>query len=82
MKGTVVYFFAFDLANEIRTSLVREVLSERPFPFQIRLGAAVPKDVPFYRPLTVGLKPEELLNGASNRPSSGSGSKSAKKEER
>jgi GntR family transcriptional regulator len=30
----------------------------------------------------LGLKPEELLNGASNRPASGSGSKSAKKEER
>jgi len=30
----------------------------------------------------LGLKAEELLNGASNRPSSGSGSKSAKKEER
>jgi GntR family transcriptional regulator len=30
----------------------------------------------------LGLKPEELLNGANNRPPSGSGSKSAKKEER
>src|ERR1043166_1197684 len=60
MKGTVVYFFAFDVANDIRTELVREILSERPFPFQIRVGVAVPKDVPFYRPLTIGLKPEEL----------------------
>src|SRR5437762_13626321 len=30
----------------------------------------------------LGLKAEELLNGASNRPSSGSGLKSTKKEER
>src|SRR5438552_16234 len=60
MKGTVVYFFAFDVANEIRTALVREVLSERPFPFQIRVGGAAPRDVPFYRPLTIGLKPETL----------------------
>src|SRR5262245_2679822 len=59
MKGTVVYFFAFDVANEIRTALVREVLSERPFPFQIRVGGAAPRDVPFYRPLTIGLRPEE-----------------------
>lgn len=60
MKGTVVYFFAYDVAGEIRTELVREILSERPFPFQIRVGGAVPRDVPIYRPLTVSLKPEDL----------------------
>ncbi len=60
MKGTVVYFFAFDVAGEIRTPLVREVLSQRPFPFQIRVGGAAPRDVPIYRPLTVSLKPEDL----------------------
>jgi len=60
VKGTVVYFFAFDVAGEIRTTLVRELLSQKPFPFQIRVGQAAPRDVPFYRPLTVGLKPEEL----------------------
>jgi hypothetical protein len=60
MKGTVVYFFAFDVANEIRTPLVRELLSQQPFPFQIRVGGAAPRDVPFYRPLTVSLKSEEL----------------------
>jgi hypothetical protein len=60
MEGTVVYFFAFDVAGEIRTPLVRELLSERPFPFQIRVGGAVPRDVPIYRPLTVSLKPETL----------------------
>ncbi|MBI3858139.1 MAG: hypothetical protein HY293_20855 [Planctomycetes bacterium] len=59
MKGTVVYLYAFDLANEIRTSQVREVLSQKPFPFQIRLGAAAPKDVPIYSPLTISLKPLE-----------------------
>src|SRR5688572_17060454 len=60
MKGTVVYLFAFDIAAEIRTSAVREVLSERPFPFQIRVGAAAPRDVPIYTPLTVSLKPQEI----------------------
>lgn len=58
MKGRVVYFFAYDVAGEIRTPLVREVLSQQPFPFQIRVGGAVPRDVPIYRPLTVSLKPE------------------------
>src|SRR5262247_1967888 len=59
MKGTVVYLYAFDLANEIRTSEVREVLSQKPFPFQIRVGATAPKDVPIYTPLTISLKPLE-----------------------
>jgi len=62
MKGTVVYLYAFDLANEIRTSQVREVLSEKPFPFQIRVGATAPKDVPIYAPLTISLKPLEVVS--------------------
>lgn len=57
MKGTVVYLFAFDVANEIRTKRVQEVLSRKPFPFQIRLGAAAPRDVPIYSPLTISLSP-------------------------
>jgi len=63
MKGTVVYLYAFDVANEIRTSQVREVLSHKPFPFQIRVGSTAPRDVPIYRPLTIGLQP---LAGESN----------------
>lgn len=62
MKGTVVYLYAFDLANEIRTSQVREVLSQKPFPFQIRVGATAPKDVPIYTPLTISLKPMECAS--------------------
>jgi len=57
MKGTVVYLYAFDIANEIRTASVRELLSEKPFPFQIRVGATAPRDVPIYSPLTISLKP-------------------------
>src|SRR5882672_3914345 len=57
MKGSVAYFYAFDVANEIRTSQVREVLSQKPFPYQIRLGAAAPRDVPVYSPLTIRLTP-------------------------
>jgi hypothetical protein len=57
MKGTVVYLFAFDVANEIETKLVKEILFQKPFPFEIRLGAAAPRDVPVYAPLTIRLKP-------------------------
>jgi len=57
MKGTVVYLFAFDVANEIETKLVNEILFEKPFPFEIKLGAAAPRDVPVYAPLTVRMKP-------------------------
>lgn len=57
MKGTVVYLYAFDVANEIRTASVRELLSEKPFPFQIRVGATAPRDVPIYSPLTISLRP-------------------------
>lgn len=59
MKGTVVYLYAFDVAGEIRTSQVRELLSEKPFPFQIRVGRTVPRDVRIYTPLTIALRPEE-----------------------
>jgi hypothetical protein len=62
MKGTVVYLFAFDVANEVHTSKVREVLSQKPFPFQIRVGATVPRDVPIYSPLTISLKPVDCVS--------------------
>jgi hypothetical protein len=48
------------VAGEIRTSQVREVLSEKPFPFQIRVGGTVPRDVRIYTPLTIALRPEEF----------------------
>jgi hypothetical protein len=53
MKGEVVYLYAFDVANEINTSKVQELLSRKPFPFEIRLDRTLPRDVPLYRPLAV-----------------------------
>jgi hypothetical protein len=53
MKGKVVYFFAFDVAQEIRTSEVGTVLSEKAQPWQIQLGPAAPKDLPFGLPPAV-----------------------------
>src|SRR5271154_413900 len=53
MKGEVVYLYAFDVANEIITSRVQEVLSEKPFPFEIRMDRTLPKDMPLYKPLAI-----------------------------
>ena len=62
MKGSVVYLFAFDLANEIRTRQVREILSQKPFPFQLKLGPTAPRDVPIYSPSTIALHPIEATS--------------------
>src|SRR5580704_766360 len=53
MKGEVIYLYAFDVANEIITPRVREILSEKPFPFEIRMDRTLPKDVPLYKPLAI-----------------------------
>jgi hypothetical protein len=53
MKGEVIYLYAFDVANEIITRRVQEILSEIPFPFEIRMDRTLPKDMPLYRPLAI-----------------------------
>jgi len=53
MKGEVVYLYAFDVANEIAMSRVQEILSEKPFPFEIRMDRTLPKDMPLYKPLAI-----------------------------
>src|ERR1700679_3542742 len=57
MKGEVVYLYAFDVANEILTPRVREILSEKPFPFEIRMDRTLPKDMPLYKPLAIEPSP-------------------------
>jgi len=57
MKGEVVYLYAFDVANEIITSRVQEILSEKPFPFEIRMDRTLPKDMPLYKPLAIAPNP-------------------------
>src|SRR5271154_5125750 len=57
MKGEVVYLYAFDVANEIATSRVQEILSEKPFPFEIRMDRTLPKDMPLYKPLAIEPRP-------------------------
>jgi hypothetical protein len=58
LKGEVVYLYAFDVANEIITPRVQEILSEKPFPFEIRMDRTLPKDMPLYKPLAI--EPEPL----------------------
>jgi hypothetical protein len=53
VNGEAIYLYAFDVANEIITSRVNEILSEKPFPFEIRQDRTLPKDVPLYRPLAI-----------------------------
>jgi hypothetical protein len=68
MKGEVVYLYAFDVANEIITPRVQEILSEKPFPFEIRADRTLPKDMPLYKPLAIEPHPlAQKLNGAPVR---------------
>jgi hypothetical protein len=68
MTGEVVYLYAFDVANEIVTPRVQEILSEKPFPFEIRQDRTLPKDMPLYRPLAIVPPPlKTLLHGVQVR---------------
>ena len=68
MKGEVVYLYAFDVANEIITPRVQEILSEKPFPFEIRMDRTLPKDMPLYKPLAIEPHPLAAhLHGAPVR---------------
>jgi hypothetical protein len=58
MKGKVVFLFAFDIADEIRTSEIHDLLSQKPFPLRLKTGSQVPKDIRIYQPLTIALPDE------------------------
>jgi hypothetical protein len=53
MKGEVVYLYAFDVAQELVTSGIEQVLSEKPARFDVRLDHTYPKDIPLYKPLAI-----------------------------
>src|SRR5262249_47703744 len=61
MKGEVVYLYAFDVAQEIVTAKVQEILTRKPFPFAVRHDHTFPKDVPLYRPLAIEPPPPAAL---------------------
>lgn len=60
MKGEVVYLYAFDVANEIKTNKIEQILSQKPYPFEVRVEQALPKHAPLYRPLAIDLKPPDV----------------------
>ena len=72
MKGEVVYLYAFDVANEIITPRVQEILSEKPFPFEIRMDRTLPKDMPLYKPLAIEPSPLPGPVARRDRPSADS----------
>ncbi len=53
MKGEVVYLYAFDVADEIKTDQIKDVLASRVMPFEIRTDHTSPKDIPMYKPLSL-----------------------------
>src|SRR5689334_8319843 len=53
MHSEIVYLYAFDVADEIVTSSVKDILATRPVPFEIRTDLPQPKDLPLYKPLMI-----------------------------
>lgn len=67
MRGEVVYYYAYDVANEIVPSRVQTILGQRPTPLNLRFKYATPKDVAFGRPLTVEPPSNAQLGGQAVR---------------
>jgi hypothetical protein len=64
MSGEVVYFFAYDVANEVVPQGLTTILGQRPAPLELRFKHGHPKDVAFDRPFVVGLpQPDARLAG-------------------
>ena len=57
MRGEVVYLYAFDVANEIVTDKIGDLLASRPLAFESHAERAFPRDVPLYKPFTIELPP-------------------------
>ncbi|MDX1949322.1 MAG: hypothetical protein SFT90_02330 [Rickettsiales bacterium] len=53
MKGKIVYLYAFDVANEINTKTLTEILRSDASPLEISTDHTFPKDIPLYKPLSV-----------------------------
>lgn len=69
MKGEVVYLYAFDVADELPTAKIEKILTNKPFPFEVRIRHSLPKDIPLYKPLAVELSPlSPLMAGRSVQP--------------
>jgi len=63
MQGEVAYLYAFDVASEIETAKVQEILANKPVPFELRADRTYPKDVPIYKPLGIEPPPPGTMGG-------------------
>lgn len=64
LRGEVVYFYAFDVANEFRLDRAAELLAGRSAPFAARWGRPAPRSVPVSRPLVIEpTYPDVRVNG-------------------
>lgn len=63
MRGEVVYLYAFDVANEIATQDVRQILANPSAPFEPRAAHTFPRDIPLYKALTTEPVRDERLGG-------------------
>lgn len=52
-RGEVVLLFAFDVASEIATERIGELMKCTPTRLTLRMDRTVPKSVPLYRPLEI-----------------------------
>jgi len=60
MTGDVVYFFAFDVANEILHSRVKQQLGNRVSELGLRAKHTAPRDIALYRPLSLQPRADRL----------------------
>lgn len=65
LRGEVVLLFAFDVANEIATERIGELLRCVPQRLTVRMGRTAPKSIPLYRPLEIV---PDLSVGIAGRP--------------
>jgi hypothetical protein len=55
MRGEVVYLYAFDVANEIVTGGLKELMGHKVVPFRLPPDRTLPRDVPLHQPLSLEL---------------------------
>jgi hypothetical protein len=67
MRGEVVYFYAFDVANEILFDRISTIRGQKPVPFPPPVGPGVPKGIAFYQPLSVEPELDVRLAGQPAR---------------
>ncbi|MBL7685553.1 MAG: hypothetical protein JNK65_05930 [Deltaproteobacteria bacterium] len=58
IRGEVYYLYAFDVADEIKTAQIDQILSESPVLYAVKKTHTLPREFPFYYPLTIEIKKE------------------------